>query len=276
MRGWKWTVLILGVAALLALATVWALREADVIRWGASGDALDRIEVLKDRIEVLEQQAAPAASSGEAAREVAGATRAGAAVDANGERGAGPPAAVPARLDRVVDGDTIDVWIGETRDRVRLIGIDTPERGQLGAGEATARLEALLAGVALYLEADTTERDRYDRLLRYVWTLDDAGGWTLINLVLVAEGWAAASPYPPDEKYADRFSDAEAIARAEQRGIWTPAPAGEECDPSYPGVCIPPPPPDLDCGQITFRRFQVVGSDPHRFDGDRNGVGCES
>lgn len=54
----------------------------------------------------------------------------------------------------------------------------------------------------------------------------------------------------------------------------TLAPAN--CDPSYPDVCIAPPPPDLDCGDIPYRRFRVIGSDPHRFDGDGNGIGCES
>lgn len=48
------------------------------------------------------------------------------------------------------------------------------------------------------------------------------------------------------------------------------------CDPSYATVCIPPPPPDLDCGQISFRRFTVLPPDPHGFDGDHDGVGCES
>nr|WP_297805709.1 hypothetical protein [Tepidiforma sp.] len=48
------------------------------------------------------------------------------------------------------------------------------------------------------------------------------------------------------------------------------------CDPSYPDVCIPPYPPDLDCGDIPFRRFRVVGADPHGFDRDRDGIGCES
>ena len=284
MRWWKRAAVALVVGALLALATVWALREANVIRWGASGAALDRIEVLKDRIKVLEQQAAPAAPSAESAREAAEATRAEAGVEDSRERVDAPPAAVLVRLERVVDGDTIDVRIGETDERVRLIGIDTPERGQPGADEATARLEALLADVALYLEADTTERDRYERLLRYVWTLDDAGIWTLVNLTLVTEGLATAYPFPPDEKYAERFGAAEAVARAERRGIWTsaaepqaePTPGGGECDPSYPGVCIPPPPPDLDCGEIPFRRFRVTGADPHRFDRDRDGVGCES
>lgn len=51
---------------------------------------------------------------------------------------------------------------------------------------------------------------------------------------------------------------------------------GGNCHSSYPDVCIPPPPPDLDCGDITHRRFTVVGSDPHRFDGDNDGIGCES
>lgn len=54
------------------------------------------------------------------------------------------------------------------------------------------------------------------------------------------------------------------------------APASGNCDPSYPDVCIPPSPPDLDCGDISHRRFKVIGSDPHRFDGDGNGLGCES
>ncbi len=50
----------------------------------------------------------------------------------------------------------------------------------------------------------------------------------------------------------------------------------EQCDPSYPTVCIPSPPPDVDCGDITFRHFEVKPPDPHRFDGNRDGVGCQS
>jgi hypothetical protein len=48
------------------------------------------------------------------------------------------------------------------------------------------------------------------------------------------------------------------------------------CHSSYPTVCIPPPPPDLDCGDIAFKNFKVVGSDPHGFDGDNDGIGCET
>ena len=55
-----------------------------------------------------------------------------------------------------------------------------------------------------------------------------------------------------------------------------PAAATGVCDPSYPTVCIPPAPPDLNCGDISARQFTVVGSDPHGFDGNNDGVGCES
>jgi hypothetical protein len=58
--------------------------------------------------------------------------------------------------------------------------------------------------------------------------------------------------------------------------VTNPAPPAAKCDPSYPGVCIPPPPPDLDCGDVPYTNFTVVGSDPHGFDGDGDGVGCES
>lgn len=52
-----------------------------------------------------------------------------------------------------------------------------------------------------------------------------------------------------------------------------PAPAAN-CDPSYPDVCIPPPPPDLNCGDIPFRNFRVLPPDPHNFDGNNDGIGC--
>lgn len=55
-----------------------------------------------------------------------------------------------------------------------------------------------------------------------------------------------------------------------------PSASGGGCDPSYPDVCIPPPPPDLDCGEVPYRRFTVYQPDPHGFDRDQDGIGCES
>jgi hypothetical protein len=54
-----------------------------------------------------------------------------------------------------------------------------------------------------------------------------------------------------------------------------PTPAGN-CDPAYPTVCIPPPPPDLDCSEISYRNFKVLPPDPDHFDSDGDGIGCES
>ena len=51
--------------------------------------------------------------------------------------------------------------------------------------------------------------------------------------------------------------------------------AEDQCDPAYPDVCIPSPPPDLDCGDISFRNFKVLPPDPHRFDGNKDGLGCQ-
>jgi len=176
----------------------------------------------------------------------------------------------------VVDGDTIDVLIGGTQYRVRYIGIDTPEtvhptRGEEPYGrEAAAFNRELVLGKTVYLEKDVSETDQYGRLLRYVWLGDD-----MVNAILVVEGYAQVSTYPPDIKYAGELVALQELARAEGRGLWGAATGIEECDPAYPTVCIPPPPPDLDCGEIPYRRFEVLPPDPHGFDGDRDGIGCE-
>ncbi len=144
----------------------------------------------------------------------------------------------------------------------------------------------LPVGSTVALERDVSERDRFGRLLRYVYLADGR----MVNELLVAEGFATVATFPPDVKYVDRLREAESAARAALRGLWsacgetpnaTPQPAATTdpragCDPSYPTVCIPRFPPDLDCGEIPFRRFQVVGPDPHEFDRDRDGIGCES
>lgn len=306
----------------------------------------------------------------------------------------------------VVDGDTILVRFDDGAiDTVRLIGINTPERDECYAAEATDALSDLVLGQRVGLTVDATDRDIYDRLLRYIWVGD-----THVNEQLVAGGYAIARRYPPDTAYADTFDTAQATARAGSVGMWAPDACGPattaqvditdlvwdppgsdndnlngevvtitntgtapvdltgwvlkdesashryqfptgftllgdeaatvhtgcgtdtntdlywcwtssaiwnndgdtaflldpngniavsysyhdavttttqpvtsttsgsagDCDPSYPTVCIPPYPPDLDCGEISHRRFTVLAPDPHGFDGDNDGVGCES
>ena len=58
--------------------------------------------------------------------------------------------------------------------------------------------------------------------------------------------------------------------------VATTTTTSSRCDPWYPTVCIPPPPPDLNCGDIPYRNFKVLPPDPHHFDGNKDGVGCES
>lgn len=201
-----------------------------------------------------------------------------------------------AQVVRVVDGDTITVSIGEAVYTVRYIGMDTPETVKPSSPvewmgpEASAANETLVDGQEVILEKDVSETDRYGRLLRDVW-LRSADGWLLVGLELVRLGYAQVSTYPPDVKYVDELLAAQREARDAGRELWgaTPPPGSSPtvaasasgsvapgCDPAYPTVCIPPPPPDLDCGQVSYRDFTVLPPDPHRFDGDHDGIGCES
>ena len=123
---------------------------------------------------------------------------------------------------RVVDGDTIDVEIDGKIERVRYIGIDTPETVdprkpvQCFGVEASKKNKELVEGKMVRLEKDITDRDKYKRLLRYVW-LGDA----LINEMLVSQGYATSYSYPPDVKYQDLFVAAEKKASEDKLGLWT-------------------------------------------------------
>jgi micrococcal nuclease len=139
------------------------------------------------------------------------------------------PAAEPgaATVVRVVDGDTIRVRLpggGEPEERVRLIGIDTPETH--GAGglrecfgqEATDQLTTWLpAGTEVGLVRDTEPRDRYQRLLAYVYRRDDG---LFVNLALAEHGFAAPLTIPPNVAHQAEFVAAAAAAREKAKGLW--------------------------------------------------------
>lgn len=125
------------------------------------------------------------------------------------------------RVVRVVDGDTIEVSINGTAEKVRLIGVDTPETVHPTIGEEPYGREAsnftkkMLTDKEIKLEFDVEERDRYGRLLAYVW-LDEE----LFNEVLLKEGYAQLATYPPNVKYVERFKAAQKEAREAGRGLW--------------------------------------------------------
>jgi len=190
-----------------------------------------------------------------------------------------------ALVTRVVDGDTIIVRMRGSSDRVRLIGVDTPEVGRPFASEATAFTRRWLQGQQVWLEEDVQLWDRYSRRLAYIWleqprdrTLPEVRA-KMFNAIVVAEGYAQLLTIPPNVRYVEVFRVLQTEARENGRGLWQRSRPGQvtrpECDPVYPDVCIPPPPPDLDCGDIPHRRFRVLPPDPHRFDGDGDGIGCE-
>ncbi len=178
--------------------------------------------------------------------------------------------------------------------------------------EASRFLKALLGvGGELWIEQDVEDRDQYGRLLRWVWADFGTGEVYLLNEALLRAGYAERYRNTPNDRYLDELLDAETFAQDYQLGLWAacdmpyqstssgqqssiarptstparPAPASlpaqsgtnnrQGCDPSYPDVCIPPYPPDLSCGDIPYDHIRVLPPDPHRFDGNGDGVGCE-
>lgn len=135
-----------------------------------------------------------------------------------------------ARVTKVVDGDTIEIESGGQQYKVRLIGVDTPEtvdpRRPVGCfgKEASNESHRLMDNQSVVLVKDVTDKDKYDRLLRYVYVIQDQDNWLFINDYLVRNGFAKSSTYPPDVKYQEQFKEAEIEAREAKRGLW-----GEKC-----------------------------------------------
>jgi endonuclease YncB( thermonuclease family) len=138
-----------------------------------------------------------------------------------------PRGVEPASLISVSDGDTIRVDVSGQIETVRLILIDTPETRdpnnppECYGAEASAFLEGLLpVGSELYLETDVSERDRFGRLLRYVW-LERGDEANLVNEAMVRSGYAAQSTFPPDVKYEQQIQEAARFAREHGYGLWS-------------------------------------------------------
>lgn len=137
---------------------------------------------------------------------------------------AGPGAPGVVLVAEVVDGDTIEVRQRGRTEKVRLLGIDTPETKdprkpvQCFGKEASARTAELLpVGTEVRLVRDVEERDRYDRLLAYVYRADDG---LFVNLELARGGYADLLTYPPNLAHTAELQGAVAEARRQERGLW--------------------------------------------------------
>jgi micrococcal nuclease len=134
----------------------------------------------------------------------------------------------------VIDGDTIRVErLDGAVERVRYIGIDTPEvatddtPAEPWADEAVAANADLVTNAFVTLERDVSDRDQFDRLLRYVW-IQRPEGWLMVNGELVAQGLAEARAYEPDTLHQAWLERLEGDARAAGRGMHGIEPASEE------------------------------------------------
>ncbi|WP_310270321.1 thermonuclease family protein [Haloactinomyces albus] len=217
-----------------------------------------------------------------------------------------PEEAQQAMVRRIVDGDTVELaalaagtaLAGTSPVEVRLLEIDTPETRdpsepvQCYGREAAAHLTELIpVGSTVWVQRDEELKDQYDRYLLYLWNAEG----TFVNLEMVRGGFAEAELYQPNDKYWDRISAAEVDARSAGENLWgVCAPRGQpestseseaepepqpeprsKTDSGAGAYLFPPPPPDKDCSQVSANNFRVRPGDPHRFDSNGDGIGCE-
>jgi endonuclease YncB( thermonuclease family) len=203
----------------------------------------------------------------------------------------------------ITDGDTLRVILADgTNEPVRLIGIDSPEPGAHLYAEAKAFLASLVGTGEVTLISDVSDRDAFDRLLRYVY-VDDL----FVNLEMVENGFAVAIAYPPDVSQSETLAEAARQAEAAALGLWAPtttttsttttttpptttttaspattAPPAANCHPSYEGACLQMGIGDYDCAggsgngpNYVRGPVYVVGYDEFDLDRDNDGIGCE-
>jgi endonuclease YncB( thermonuclease family) len=211
-----------------------------------------------------------------------------------------------ARVVRVVDGDTVDVQFDDlATERLRLIGIDTPEvvdprkPVQCFGREASAHAHELLDGQVVSVELDPGqgERDVYGRLLAYVWLADGRN----FGEVMIADGFAHEYTYDQPYLYVDAFKAAQEGAMANQTGLWSATTcAGDTARPADSAPIVPEPAPPAVAAPGAFDASKYIGQgnryncpafasqadaqavlradprDPNALDGDRDGVACET
>ncbi|MEV0385786.1 thermonuclease family protein [Nonomuraea sp. NPDC050643] len=181
-----------------------------------------------------------------------------------------PKGAVSARLVKIVDGDTIDVMRGGRKIRVRLLEVDTPERGQCWFTTATARTAALLpVGKVVYLLPDKDPKDPYGRWLFYVFNAKGVH----VNRNLVRYGYGKAVLYKPNDRYIKTMRAEQAKAKADRLRIWsgkcdgggsTPNPTPTPTSSSTPNN----PPSGNDPRYKTCAEANAAGYGPYRRDVD--------
>lgn len=134
-----------------------------------------------------------------------------------------------ATVIKITDGDTIIVEIDGQEFPLRYIGMDSPETGAAGGSEATEFNRSLVEGKTVTLVKDTSEVDRYDRLLRYVFVGD-----VFVNNEMVRAGYATSGSWPPDTSCDSQLSKTYQTAKANMLGLWVPTKTAKPYIPPTP------------------------------------------
>jgi micrococcal nuclease len=218
-----------------------------------------------------------------------------------------------ATVKDVVDGDTLRIVPAiEGVDEMRLIGVDTPDTGDVKVGDqpygqrASRFTRSVLEGKKVGLEFDVERKDQHERLLAYVYPMGDG----MFNEILLRKGYAQVETVQPNDEHQDKFAGEQEKAKEDDLGIWG-LPNDQQCKLANHGngigkgspackVRLHPAPkhefkrkhkhppavssgtsvgPDLDCSDLTFRQAQAEiaadPSDPFDLDVDGDGVACE-
>jgi micrococcal nuclease len=189
-------------------------------------------------------------------------------------------------ITNVIDGDTLDISTNDGNSMtIRLVLVDAPEINELGYNEAKNFVTQNCLDKPATVDPDNNQDLSYGRLVALVY----CNGLN-INEAIIAAGFSEiytsfcevsefgvsewAQNYgcaaDIDLPNSDVSEDTDVTDDDEQEKI------SNGCDSAYSDICIPSPPPDLDCGDIPDKNFRVGPPDPHNFDGDSDGMGCET
>ena len=195
--------------------------------------------------------------------------------DENSDICLGKEQCLALQVTKIVDGDTIyaDSY------KIRLSLTNTPEKNEPGFYEATSftAMSCPIGSRIIVDQDDLQPFDQYDRLLGKVYCENG-----ILNEILLQNGHADISTQYCDssefsgESWAQTYGCGITKDTSVPKSSTTMEPTQSNCDPSYPDVCILPYPPDLNCGDIQYKKFKVLQPDPHGFDRDEDGIGCES
>ena len=174
------------------------------------------------------------------------------------------------QVTQIVDGDTIRV----NEHSIRFALASAPELGDTGGYEAQEFIDDIcpVGSNALVDEDDGQTEGSHGRIVAVIY----CNGMNLNKELLDAKLGHLETQFCKDSEFADTDWAIKHGCSEINPQITVEVTKPSDCDPSYPDVCIPSPPPDLDCGEISQRNFRVLQPDPHNFDGDKDGIGCES